>query len=194
VWLQLRTDAAIAVRAKKAATILGPVVLVAFAVAGLWVAFGIEGYRIVSQPPPGAQPNPLGKVVTMATGAWLDIYRTMPVTILAPAAGFAGIALATILSRADRPGLAFVASGTGIAGIIGTAGLSMFPFVMPSSIDPNSSLTVWDATSSPLTLTVMFWAVVVFLPIVLAYTVWSYRRMWGKLTVADIRAHSHSAY
>lgn len=81
-----------------------------------------------------------------------------------------------------------------MGGIIATAGLSMFPFVMPSSSNPNSSLTAWDATSSHLTLTVMFWAVVIFLPIVLSYTLWCYVKMWGKVTVEDIEARSHSAY
>ena len=33
-------------------------------------------------------------------------------------------------------------------GIIGTAGVSLFPFIMPSSTDPRSSLTVWDSVSS----------------------------------------------
>jgi len=66
--------------------------------------------------------------------------------------------------------------------------------VMPSSSDPASSLTVWDATSSHKTLQLMFWAVVVFLPIVLAYTIWVYRVMRGKVTVDKIRAQSRSAY
>ena len=194
VWLQLRTDDAVARRAKRTVLILGAVALAVFAIAGLWVAYGIEGYRIVSQPALNGTPNPLGKTVTRAVGAWLDIYGTAPVAILAPVAGFAGIALAMILSLRDRAGLAFIASGTGIAGIIATAGLSMFPFVMPSNIDPNSSLTLWDSSSSHLTLMVMFWAVVIFLPIVLSYNVWCYVRMWGKVTVADIRARSHAAY
>jgi len=81
-----------------------------------------------------------------------------------------------------------------LVGIIGTAGLSLFPFVMPSSLDLKSSLTVWDASSSQLTLTVMFWAVVVLLPIVLGYTVWCYANMWGRVTAKDIETQSHSAY
>ena len=85
-------------------------------------------------------------------------------------------------------------SGLGMTGIISTAGLSMFPFIMPSSSDPNSSLIVWDSVSSHLTLSVMFWAVVILLPIVLAYTVWAYWRMWGKVSVADIEAKSHEVY
>ena len=130
----------------------------------------------------------------MASGALLDIYTTMPIAILAPVIGLLGPLLTALLAKADRPGFAFVTSALGMAGIIGTAGLSMFPFVMPSSLDPNASLTLWDATSSHLTLNVMFWAVMILLPIVLLYTVWCYWRMWGRVTVDDIDARSHSAY
>ncbi len=165
-----------------------------FAVAGVWVWLGIDGYRIVSQPPLDALPNPLGKQVVVAPGAWFDIYATMPITMLAPIVGIVGPVLTALLAKANRPGLAFMTSALGIAGIIGTAGLSMFPFVMPSSLDPNASLTMWDATSSHLTLNVMFWAVAVFLPIVLLYTLWCYWRMWGRVTADDIGARSHSAY
>lgn len=194
VWLQLRTADPIAGRAKRAVTVMGAIAAAGFALAGLWVAFGIEGFRIVAQPPLDALPNPLGKEVVMAAGAWLDVYSAYPVAILAPAAGFAGIGVTMLLSRVGRPGLAFVTSAIGMTGIIGTAGVSMFPFIMPSSTHPGSSLTVWDAPSSHLTLTVMFWAVAIFLPLVLLYTVWCYARMWGTVTVDEIRARSHSAY
>lgn len=194
VWLQLRTDDPVSSRAKKAVTIMGLIAMAGFALAGLWVAYGIDGYRIISQPPHNALPNPLAKEVVMAKGAWLDIYSNYPIAMLAPALGFVGITLTILLSRAGRPGFGFVTSALGMAGIIFTAGLSMFPFVMPSSTVPNSSLTLWDAPSSHLTLTIMFWAVVIFLPIVLLYTLWCYTRMWGKVTVSEIENRAHSAY
>ncbi len=193
VWLQLRTEDPVAGRARRAIQIMGLVALAGFALGGLWVAHGM-GYRITAQPPLDALPNPLAKTVVAAPGAWLDIYHKVPAAMLAPLAGFAGILLTMLLSRLGRPGLAFVTSAIGMTGIIGTAGLSMFPFIMPSSTHPNSSLTIWDAPSSHLTLTVMFWAVVTFLPLVLAYTVWCYAHMWGKVTVKEIQARSHSAY
>ena len=90
--------------------------------------------------------------------------------------------------------MAFIASGLSLAGVILTAGFSMFPFIMPSSLDPVSSLTIWDATSSHLTLQLMFWAVLIFLPIILAYTSWVYRVMRGKVTEASVSEQSHSMY
>jgi len=195
VWLQLRTEGIIAERAKQAITLSGVITLALFAVGGVWIMLGgVEGYRIVQQPALDALPNPLAKNVVKDSGALLAIYVDYPLAMLAPLLGFVGVGLAVVLSRMNFPGFAYVFSSTGMAGIIATAGLSMFPFVMPSSTQPNSSLTVWDAPSSHLTLTVMFWAVVIFLPIVLSYTVWCYARMWGKVTVEEIHARNHSAY
>ena len=53
---------------------------------------------------------------------------------------------------------------------------------------------MWDAVSSHRTLQIMFWVVVVFLPIVLAYTAWVYRVMRGKVTVEQVRAKPRSLY
>ncbi len=194
VWLQMRTEYPLDERARDAVGKLAPAVTVLFALAGLWVAFGIDGYRVVSGPAADALPNPLAKLVVREAGAWMAIYGAHPIAMLAPALGLVMPIATLFMSRAKRPGLAFVTSSLAMAGIIATAGLSMFPFVMPSSSNPGSSFTAWDATSSHLTLTVMFWAVVIFLPIVLSYTLWCYRRMWGKVTVAEIEKRAHSAY
>ena len=105
------------------------------------------------------------------------------------------VALAALWLVAKRRTLAaFVASSLAIVGVIGTAGVSMFPFVMPSSTDPQFSLTVWDAVSSHLTLTIMFWATIIFMPIIVMYTSWAYKVMAGKVTTAYIRENEHSAY
>ncbi len=194
MWLQIRTEGEVAIRARKTALVLAPLVIVLFAAGGVWVAYGIEGFRIVSQPDYNANPNPLGKVVEMATGAWLDIYTAYPVSILAPVAGFAGAALAWLLSLVRRPGFGMIANSLSLTGIIGTAGLSMFPFVMPSSTNPNTGLTLWDATSSHLTLTIMLGAVVVFLPLILMYTSWAYAKMWGPVSPDSIEKNTHSVY
>jgi cytochrome d ubiquinol oxidase subunit II len=71
-----------------------------------------------------------------------------------------------------RGWLNLLGSAAAIKGIIATVGLSMFPFILPSSIDPRSSLTVWNASSSHLTLFIMLIVTCVFLPMVLIYTAW----------------------
>ena len=93
-----------------------------------------------------------------------------------------------------KPLAALLASGLGIAGIILSVGVSMFPFILPSSEDPRASLTVWDSSSSHLTLFIMLVCVIIFLPIILAYTSWVYSVMRGKVdpeAIREGRGHSY---
>ena len=145
-------------------------------------------------PSPNSVPNILGKTVQHGPGIWLSNYHTYPWMVIAPILAFIGAVLALLLSINDRPGTAFIFSGITLAGVILTAGFTMFPFVMPSSSVPNNSLTMWDATSSHLTLTLMFWATLIFLPIVIAYTSWVYSVLRGKVTEEGIEKEKHSAY
>jgi cytochrome d ubiquinol oxidase subunit II len=194
VYLQMRTEGEIALRARRAATGCGLLFLAAFGLAGVWQAFGIEGFRIVSMPDAGTVMTPLDKTVEVAGGAWLDNFSRYHWMVLAPAAVFVGGLLAIVAIRRNRPGLGFVCSGIAIAGVILTVGFAMFPFVMPSSTHPGSSLTAFDATSSHRTLMLMFGAVIIFLPVVLLYTGWVYRVLRGKSTEEKVRANTHSAY
>lgn len=194
IWLQLRTTEPIASRAKAAAKVWGLITVVAFALAGVWLVFGVEGYRVVAMPALDALPNPLSKEVVHEAGAWLANYQAYPLTLAFPVLGFAGLGLAVVASMLDRPGLGLTLSSLGITGIIMTAGVSMFPFIMPSSTNPDSSLIVWDAVSSHLTLSVMFWAAVVFVPIIIGYTIWTYSKMWRRVTVEEIQSQEHLAY
>lgn len=187
IWIQMRTSGDISERSKSWIIGAGLSVMVAFALAGVWLVFGIDGYKIMQQPELGALPNPLAKTVEITAGAWLTNYQAYPLTMLFPALGFVGVTGAILFSRANKPGWGFFSSSLGITGIIMTAGATIFPFVMPSSTNPSHSFTIWDASSSHLTLSVMFWATVIFLPIVLSYTVWNYYKMWGKLSVEDIK-------
>ncbi len=191
VYLTLRTQGEINARATRAAVVFGVIFLIAFALAGIWVA-GIDGYRVLDMPDANSVSTPLQKSVAKETGAWITNYSLYPWTLLAPVAGFAG-AIAALVLRA-RAGMALIASSICVSAVVLTAGFAMFPFVMPSSTHPDHSLTMWDGVSSHLTLTWMFWATVVFLPIVIAYTIWVFRVMRGKLTVDDVRQHTHSIY
>jgi cytochrome bd ubiquinol oxidase subunit II len=98
-----------------------------------------------------------------------------------------------LLARRSRPGAAFIASALAIAGTILSAGFALFPFLMPSSLDPRSSLTIWDASSSQTTLGLMLLATLVFLPIVVGYTMWVYHKLRGRVSLAHIR-QSHGMY
>jgi cytochrome d ubiquinol oxidase subunit II len=193
-FLQIKSEDALQQRARAAARWAAIALIVFFAMAGIWVTYGIAGYRIVSMPAASSAFIPLAKSVESSPGIWLANFTAHKWMMLAPIVAFAG-ALAVIgFSSRGRSLLAFASSGIAIAGVILTAGFAMFPFVMPSSSDLRSSLTVWDSVSSHRTLTIMFWVVVVMLPIVLAYTAWVYRVVRGKVTVAQIRENTHSSY
>ena len=85
--------------------------------------------------------------------------------------------------------LAFGGSSASAVGIISTVGLSMFPFILPSSINAQSSLTVWNASSSHTTLFIMLIVVAVFLPFVLLYTAWVYKVLWGRSSTAALKTN-----
>ncbi|MGC8530242.1 MAG: cytochrome d ubiquinol oxidase subunit II [Leptospirillia bacterium] len=193
-YLVLRTEGELAKRSSRAATLTASLLALLFPIAGYALAHGVSGYRILSGDAPGGSANPLAKTVGRATGAWFDNFHAHPSLWLVPAMLYLGIALALISLRARRPLLAFVGSATTNAAVITTAAVSLFPFILPSSLDPNSSLTVWDAVSSPLTLEIMFWAAIFLTPVILAYTGWCYRVMRGKVTVALVREQDHTLY
>ena len=193
-YLMLRTEGAVFARARTASLLFGVVMLASFAAAGVWVMSGMQGYVITSALDPAALPNPLAKTVELRAGAWMANFDAHPLLWLVPGAAFAGGLLGVFLAWIKRPGAAFVGSAIAELGVIGTAGVAMFPFVMPSSSDARSSLTVWDSVSSHLTLEIMFWAALVFTPIVIAYTAWAYKVMAGKVTAAYIEANDRSAY
>lgn len=138
--------------------------------------------------------NPLLKNVMGAPGLWLTNYAMYPWMIAAPLAGVVGGVLALVLANSRFERTAFLSTSLMVTGVILTAGFSMFPFIMPSSLDGRSSLTVWDSTSSQMTLQIMLIAVIVFLPLVLIYTSWVYRVMRGKVTADAIEQNHHSMY
>lgn len=193
-YLMLRTDDVVYARSRHAAQWTAAGVIVTFGLAGIWLWAGVDGYAITQAPPHDSLPNPLAKTVVPMAGAWLANYSTYPLAIAAPIAGFLGAFGVLILAGKDRPVLSFIHSSLCLIGVIMTAGVSLFPFVMPSSLNPSHSLTIWDSSSSHLTLAIMFWAAVIFVPIILIYTVWCYKQMWGKITVKFIRENDHSVY
>jgi cytochrome d ubiquinol oxidase subunit II len=194
IYLTLRTDSIVQARARQFAMIGAIVTVVLFAVAGVWVWQGIDGYAIASAVVPDGPSNPLLKSVVRTPGRWFANYRAHHWMIIAPVLGFAGKLLALYFTKVERRAGAIIASAAGILGIIATAGLSMFPFLMPSDIAPAASLTVWDASSSRLTLFVMFVVTLIFLPILLVYTAIAFRALHGMVTASMVEKDSHSLY
>ncbi|HEY0218410.1 MAG TPA: cytochrome d ubiquinol oxidase subunit II [Afipia sp.] len=191
-YLALKASGAVVSRAVTAGRAASLLAIALFALAGLWVAYRIDGFVITSALIHDGPSNPLGKEVTRQAGAWLDNYKLFPWTKAAPILAIVSLLAACALIGTKFKGLAFIFSGLGVAGIISTAGLSLFPFLLPSSLEPNASLTIWDSSSSQLTLMIMLVATVIFLPIIVVYTSWVYRVLRGRVTAEYIESGSHS--
>ncbi|MGB8665837.1 MAG: cytochrome d ubiquinol oxidase subunit II [Serratia inhibens] len=193
-YLQMRTSGEIHLRARAAAQISTLVMAVCFLLGGVWLVKGIDGYVITSALNTMAESNPMRKEVAHQAGAWLINFNKYPALWALPALGVVLPLFTALFSRLQKDALAFVSSSLTIACVILTAGVTMFPFVMPSSTVPNVSLTMWDATSSLFTLEVMTVVAAIFVPIVLAYTCWSYYKMFGRLDKNFIENNKHSLY
>lgn len=185
---QMRHVGALQARAVRATAYAAIALAVTFAIAGWIVARGLDGYRIVSMPDANTAFTPIAKAVGTARGGWLDNYALHPWMTAAPIAVFVGAALAAVLAWIGWAKCAFVASGVTVASVILTAGFALFPFIVPSSSRPDHSLTLWDATSSHLTLGIMLVAVIVFLPLISLYTAWVYSVLRGKITPEEVEA------
>jgi cytochrome d ubiquinol oxidase subunit II len=121
-------------------------------------------------------------------------FERNPLLWIAPALGIAMPLIAVIASKLEKGATAFIASSLANGGIIFTAGIAMFPFVMPSSLNPSHSLTMWDATSSELTLNLMTAVAFVMVPVILGYTSWTYYKMFGRLDEKFIEENKNSLY
>jgi cytochrome d ubiquinol oxidase subunit II len=194
VYLSLKTEGPVRARAAGYARYGSLATVALFALAGLWLAVGIPGYVITGDMVADGPSNPLLKEVTRQSGAWLANYGRHPWMLAAPVLGLGAPLFTAVSMHRGKPGWAFIASAVALFGIVATAGVSMFPFLMPSSLAPAASLTVWDASSSQRTLFVMLIATLILLPIVVAYTGLVFRILRGSVTAAKVENNSTNLY
>lgn len=187
-----RTAGPMAERARRYGTVAGLLTITLFALGGVWIAYGIDGFAVTSAIVPDAPINPLAKTVELTRGGWLANYGLHPWTVAAPLLAFAGLigAVVALQLRLGMPAL--LASSLGIFGIVATAGLSLFPFLLPSSTRPEASLTLWDASSSQLTLFIMLVVTAFFLPIILLYTAWVFQVMRGPVSPESLQKNPNA--
>ena len=178
-------------RARALVQVAGAAVLVLFALGGIWV-HALPGYQLVGSPGEGVPQTPLQQTVTVASGAWLHNFAVYPVLWLVPLVGFAGVIGALLAARAGRSHLGWWFGALGWIGVIGTAGAALFPFMLPSSVDPSVSLTLWNSSSSKLTLLWMIGFTAVFVPLILWYTSWAFWVMRGKVTPESLIGNDHA--
>lgn len=188
LWIAMRTGEPIASRGLKWAPRLAVIGLVLFGICGIW-AWSFDALGLVSRAPEGSFNLITAKQVETVSHGLFANYISHPATMAVPALAVLATLAGAFHALRGRAARAFVENAVGIACIIATPAVALFPFLMPSSRDPASSLTVWDATSSQLTLTIMMFAVVIFVPLALGYTIFVYRRMWRRASPDDANAH-----
>lgn len=185
-YIAMRTQGVTAERARTYGRWAALATIVLFVLGGVMVLLVMDGYQVTSIENFAGPSNPLGKTVVIEKGGWAANYGTYPWMTVAPILAIAGSLTAFFALGARNKLTAFIGSSLAIFGIISTAGLSLFPFLLPSSLDPSMSLTVWDSSSSQLTLFIMLVVTLLFLPIVLFYTSWVFRIMRGPVDVASL--------
>lgn len=189
LFLAIKTNDPIRERALHYARMASLLLITTFAIGGVWVAMSLPGYIIVSGVNHLGFSNPMHKSVVLETGAWVHNYLRYPWTQALPLMGIFGALAAFITARWGVGRLAFICSSVSIIGVIGTVGVSMFPFILPSSLNANASLLVWDSSSTELTLLVMLFSAMIFLPLIFMYTAWVYRALSGKVDAGTLKRY-----
>ena len=190
-WAALKADHLIAARAVTIARWMTLIFAALYVAAGVWLAYGIPGYAIAGPALTDGISNPLYKQVAVGS-SWFASYMQYPWFWIAPVLALASaVGVQALIGRRSVAG--FLASSLMVGSTIASAGFALFPFLLPSHLDPHSSLTVWDASSSRGTLQLMLVVTAVLLPVIILYTSWVYRVMRGRVTLEQVRK-AHGGY
>jgi cytochrome d ubiquinol oxidase subunit II len=165
--------------------------VVLFAIGGGWV-HQMAGFVLDTTPGAGVPQTPLQQQVSLHAGAWLGNFHAQPILWLVPVLGFVGMAASFVAASARRSHLAWWLGALAWAGVIGTVGAALFPFMLPSISEPAQSLTIWNSSSSRTTLAWMLGFTAVFIPLIVWYTSWAFYVMRGKVSAAHIAADEHA--
>jgi cytochrome d ubiquinol oxidase subunit II len=159
LYLAVKTAGEMSERAARTAVVLWPIVLVAAAGFLVWTPFA----------------------TTLD-----DNYVAHPALFAVPLLAVVALTLVRIFSAQDKPFHAFFASCATILLVVATGVIGLFPNLIPSSIDPSASLTIYNSSSSQYTLKIMTVVAFIFVPIVIAYKIWVYRIFRERVTVAQV--------
>jgi cytochrome bd ubiquinol oxidase subunit II len=126
----------------------------------------------------------IATIMTIFAGKWLfSSIMGFPIFWVLLLLLFASIVYIPIGLKTRKFGYTFTASSLMIASMILLMALSLFPKLVPSSIDLSYSLTIYNASSTPRTLETMLIIALIGVPIVLGYTIWIYRIFRGKVII-----------
>lgn len=193
-YLRLRTQGALAQRIGRWTLGVGAALAVLLLGCGAWLASSLPGLRMAGGSGLSPLSAALASQLVMAPAAWADHYVRAPGLLVLPGASLLAIAATLALTGARHSRLAFCSSAGAVIATLSSAGVALFPFVLPSSLAPAASLTLWNASSSPKTLQIMLWVVLLFVPLILLYTGWVYRVLRGPITVEQVRSDGKRLY
>jgi cytochrome bd ubiquinol oxidase subunit II len=116
----------------------------------------------------------------------------VPALLAVPLLAVAALVSVRVFSAKKKVLAAFAASCATIVLVVVTGVTGLFPNLIPSSIDPAHSLTIFNSSSSQYTLKIMTIVALIFVPIVIAYKIWVYRIFRGKVTEGEVMGDDHS--
>lgn len=195
-WLWRRTEGDLKATARSIHHFFIWTSIILFSIGGYWVMSHISGYVLVSQP---LNPDefPLHNVVSSYLGAWTKNFHAHPWKYYPAIITYVAFLFSFLMNRLRKYNAAYWASAFVVGGIVATVGATLFPFIMPSSTNPNQSLTIWNSTSSQYALNIMLYVGVILLFIIAAYKAFAYRSVWGKkhtVSEQDLRENDHTFY
>jgi len=118
-------------------------------------------------------------------------YRTAPALFVLPALAVAALVSQKLFLSRGAPGRAFAASLATVATLVASCLAGLFPYLLPSSLDKASGLSIMNSSSSPYTLTIMTVVACLFVPVIVAYKIWVYRTFRAPVTVAEVGEGRH---
>jgi len=121
-----------------------------------------------------------------------DNYVAMPLLFTVPAIAVVSLLAVGHFTKRDQTVKAFAASCLTIVMVTFTGVIGLFPSLIPSSIDPKYNLTIFNSSSSIYTLKIMTVVALIFVPIVIAYQIWTYRIFSERLSAEEIVQDEHA--
>jgi cytochrome d ubiquinol oxidase subunit II len=184
-YLAVKTYDPVSKRASRMSYISGGALLILVS-SGWSMITQMKGHAIAEFAGYAAPSNPLFKTVLVESGGWMHNHAAHPLLWGVVGLVYVSVFLSIVFQKLKYARLSFVSSSVSIAMTISLGGLTLYPFLMPSSINPSHGLTLWDSSSSQKTLMVMLIATLLFLPVILCYTAWVYRVMRGKVGEEEV--------
>jgi cytochrome d ubiquinol oxidase subunit II len=121
-----------------------------------------------------------------------DNYLKAPVLLIVPVIAVVSLIMIKLFAAKGEKGKAFTFSCLTIVFVVFTGVTGLFPNLLPSSLDPASNLTIYNSSSSLITLKLMTVVALIMVPIVIAYKIWVYRIFRAPITSEEVLADKHA--